>query len=295
MRPTGLREIANITVKVLSAIYERRIYRKARRVIVPSDGLSRELISVYGVDPARITVVAPPVNSAFHESDDSERHNARRQLGLSDTDTALLLVSAGDFGRKGLAPLLEAMADPSLAQVKLIVVGGLPGPRYSRLVRAMKLQDRVSFCGRHKSIEGFFWAADAFILPSRYEVFPAVTIEAACSGLPLITTHLNGVEEYAVDGITGFTIKECAAQAITDAIRQFLLLPHESRLEMGRNAHNAVRGYGMDRFVNSWNCVYSQSVSAGNRDAISGSETHWANRNPGAAPTNSKGYPATRG
>ena len=106
----------------------------------------------------------------------------------------------GNFRERALAFSIEnAGNDPRLIVVRLLVVGGTANPVYSELQPgSIKVQHRVGFCGRHDDIRPFFRAADAFVLPSRYEVFPAVTIEAAAGALPLITTRLNGVEEYAV-------------------------------------------------------------------------------------------------
>lgn len=258
-RSTGVREFINIAAKSVMSLYERRIYRKAIKLIVPSQGLLRELAVAHGIDEATIGVLAPPVNAAFREPDDAERVHSRRDLGLAEDDVVLLLVSAGDYARKGLAPLIEALCESRFAMVKLFVVGGMPGPKYRRQVIDRNLQDRVLFRGRHDQIQQFFWAADAFILPSKYEVFPAVTIEAACCGLPLITTPLSGVEEYAIDGFTGFTIKDCSAEAIAGSIDRFLQLPKPARRQLGRNASESVRGYGMERFLQSWNQIYSES------------------------------------
>jgi glycosyltransferase involved in cell wall biosynthesis len=68
---------------------------------------------------------------------------------------------------------------------------------------------------------------------------------------------LNGVEEYAIDGVTGFYIAEPAAASVADTIAKFFSLPESKRREMGREAHRAVRGFTAERFVRSWESIYS--------------------------------------
>ncbi len=256
------REVATLLTRLLYSVFERRVYRKAPVVVVPSAGLRRELIATHNIDGGKITVMYPPVNTPIRPPAAGERNKARKDLGIAESDIVLLLVSAGDFQRKGLLPLIDALADPRLAAARLLVVGGTPAAMYSERVRALNIQDRVGFCGRHDDIRPFFAAADAFVLPSRYEVFPAVTIEAAAGALPLITTRLNGVEEYAVEGVTGFTFADCTAGAIADAIAKFVALPPTARQAMGRHARDAVQIYRLDRFLKSWDDLYSQSGNA---------------------------------
>ena len=124
----------------------------------------------------------------------------------------LLLVAQGDFQRKGLAPLITALADARLASARLLVVGGTPSAMYRDQAEALRVQDRVTFCGRQGEHESVLPGGGCVCPPLKnMKFFPAVTIEAAASGLPLITTRLNGVEEYSVDSVTGFIIREVAA------------------------------------------------------------------------------------
>jgi glycosyltransferase involved in cell wall biosynthesis len=122
----------------------------------------------------------------------------------------------------------------------------------------MGIARRVTFVGVHADPRRFFWAADAFVLPSRYEVFPLVALEAAASGLPLITTNLNGVEEFARAGETGFFIREHSVTAIANAIHDFLALSPSQRAQLGENARAAVSCYGVREFVSKWESLYAR-------------------------------------
>jgi glycosyltransferase involved in cell wall biosynthesis len=257
-RLTRPREIAALISRFLNSAFERRIYRKAQVVIVPSAGLRRELIGAHKIDPDKISVFYPPVSTAIRQTSAEEKARVRCEMGISESEVVLLLVSLGDFQRKGLGPLIDALADPRLTCARLLIVGGTPPACYHDQARARGVGSRVEFCGKHENIQRFFSAADAFVLPSKYEVFPAVTIEAAGGALPVIATPLNGVEEYAVDGVTGFAIHDCSARAIADAVARFVSLSKPARLDMGLRAREAVQRFTLDRFIDSWDRLYSE-------------------------------------
>jgi glycosyltransferase involved in cell wall biosynthesis len=116
----------------------------------------------------------------------------REQLGLSSADTAALFVG-GDWERKGLDIAIQAVAQ---AGWKLIVVGRGDIGSWEECARAHGA--KVVFCGHLARPERIYCAADAFVLPSRYEGFALVAIEAAASGLPLLVTGATGAGALAV-------------------------------------------------------------------------------------------------
>lgn len=255
----SLRGIAGALVRQLNSFFERLAYRRAPLVVVPSNGLRRELVENYKVNLDRIHTLPHPVDMTIWPPTADEKAQIRSELNLSTSEIILVFAALGDFERKGLGILIDSLADPRLSSVKLLVVGGTDGSLAPYVERAKECgaHRRVAFCGKHPTIRRFLWAADAFVLPSRYEVFPAVVMQAACSGLPLITTSLNGVEEYAIEGSTGFEIRELTSAGIADAVACFLALPQELRRKMGSNARNAVSDYTVDRFMGSWDQMYS--------------------------------------
>lgn len=153
---TQPRAVVALVARYLNSLYERRIYRKAAVVVVPSGGLRRELIGAHGIDPGKIAIMHPPVNTPIRPPRPGERDQARTDLGIPESDTVFLLVALGDFQRKGLLPLIDALADARLATARLLVVGGNPPAMYRERAAARKVQDRVSFCGRHEDIGPFF-------------------------------------------------------------------------------------------------------------------------------------------
>ena len=243
---------------------EGHIYRRARFVVVPSKGLWRELAETHSIKNQQLMLIPNPVDLERYAADAGQRLTARPELDLKDGGIVLVFVALGHFERKGLGPLIEAMAVERLQDVRLLVVGGRANAtrQYKTRAEQLGLEQRVTFYGTHRDPRKFFWAADAFVLPSRYEVFPLVALEApAASGLPLITTHLNGVEEFAKAGETGFLIQDHSVLAIANAIHDFLALSPGQRARLGENARAAVSCYGVHAFVSAWENLYARLLA----------------------------------
>ena len=173
----------------------------------------------------------------------------------------LLFVALGHFERKGLPLVLESLRNLNDLAVRLIVVGGLPDliSEYRRRASALGLASRVRFEGMQSDLRRYYWAADAFVFPSCYEVFPLVALEAAAAGLPLLVTHLNGVEEMLADRQNGLLLERSVA-GVTAGIQQWLELGDGERSSMRRLARQSAQRYSVDRFVAAWRIFYEELV-----------------------------------
>jgi glycosyltransferase involved in cell wall biosynthesis len=170
-------------------------------------------------------------------------------------------VALGQFERKGLPFVLQALATPGMERFKLIVVGGEPGLIAQYTERAAKYQvgDRVIFAGMQSDVRPYFWSVDAFVFPSLYEGFPLVTLEAAACGLPIVVSHLYGVEEMLVDGDNGILV-ETSVDGVRRGLERFLSLSPSARHAMGQGARQAVSIYSEEHFVAAWRAFYLKLV-----------------------------------
>jgi glycosyltransferase involved in cell wall biosynthesis len=259
----SLRGISRALNGFLHRVWEGALYRRSPQLVVPSQGLRRELGEYCHVGDSAMTVLSNPVDLDYYLSSTEERTSAKQNLGVDTAEVVLVFVALGHFERKGLGPLIDSLANPLLKGVKLLVVGGSVDSTaaYRKRAKRQKVDQQVVFCGPQTDIRKFLRAADAFVLPSRYEVFPLVALEAAASGLPLITSQLNGVEEFALSGTTGFVLQEIDAGAIGDAIDRLRTTSPEERQRMGRNARSAVEKYGIRQFAAAWDQVLSTRLA----------------------------------
>ncbi len=108
------------------------------------------------------------------------RQAFRHSLGIDDQDLVGLFVALGQFQRKGLPLLLQALGTPGMERFKLIVVGGQPDliARYGEEAAKHQLSNRVKFVGMQGDVRPYLRSSDVFVFPSLYETFSLVTYEA---------------------------------------------------------------------------------------------------------------------
>ncbi|MBC8106519.1 MAG: glycosyltransferase family 4 protein [Anaerolineae bacterium] len=260
LKSRGLRSVLRFWDHFLHSMLEPIVYRRARSVVVPSRGLQRELVDEFPNTAPKLSVLANPVRvDHMKRPADFDRSNVRRSLGLADDDVVLLFTALGHFERKGLPLLLEALASIKNPSLKLVVVGGESDlvRNYQTKITAMGLNGRVNFAGMQKDVRPYLWMADAFALPSAYEVFPLVVLEAAAAGVPIIVTPLNGVEEFCVDGVNGLVIERSAA-GCRAGIERFAGMSADARAQLGRHAQQDVLKYSVEEFHANWRNIYER-------------------------------------
>jgi glycosyltransferase involved in cell wall biosynthesis len=248
----------------LHAWMEGFTYPRASQVVVPSRGLARELKTEFPFIENRLTVLPNPINlKRLEMPEEFDRQAFRRGLGMEDEDLVGLFVALGQFERKGLPLLLQALE--GTRGVKLIVVGGEPDliTRYGQEVARHQLGDRVKFVGMQADVRPYLWSSDVFVFPSLYETFSLVTYEAAASGLPIVVSQLYGVEDLVKDGENGFLI-ETSAAGVREGLERVLRLNPDARAAMGQQARLAASVCSEEHFVEAWRAFYRRrDVPAG--------------------------------
>jgi glycosyltransferase involved in cell wall biosynthesis len=106
-------------------------------------------------------------------------------------------------------------------------------------------------------VRPYLWSSDVFIFPSLYETFSLVTYEAAASGLPIVVSHLYGVEDLLQDGDNGFLI-ETSVAGVSNGLQRILSLSHAARHAMGERARQAASACSEEHFVDAWRALYSR-------------------------------------
>ena len=99
----------------------------------------------------------------------------------------------------------------------------------------------VQYHGYQSDMKQVYAMAHCVVLPSYHEGMSNVLLEAAASGRPLITSDIPGCREAVEDGVTGLLCPTRDADALYQAMRQFLMLPAERRAEMGREGRERIK------------------------------------------------------
>jgi glycosyltransferase involved in cell wall biosynthesis len=258
--PSAVRGMLRWLDHRLHASLEPWVFRRVKRIVVPSPGLARELQSEYRPAAGKLSVVANPIDlSRMQPPAGFDRQAQRAQLGFDEDDLVVVFSALGHFERKGLPILLdavEALGDPTL---RLLVVGGQPDlvRTYAREVDARGIAEAVRLVGMQADIRPFLWAADLLALPSAYEAWPLVVLEAAAAGMPLLVTRLHGVEDLVRDGHNGLLVDR-TTDSVADGLRRFGRLSGEERRAMGAHSRASARPYETGQFTAAWSELYSQ-------------------------------------
>jgi D-inositol-3-phosphate glycosyltransferase len=210
---------------------EIRIAAGADRIVASNLVERADLVWHVGADPGRVRVIPCGVDVELFRP--RPQAAARARLGL-DAEHVLLFV-----GRltpiKGLETLLRALAvlrsdGFAASRVALLVVGGTKGDsddgaHLRRLAQDLGVAAWVDFRGPQpqEALTDYYAAADLCIMPSRYESFGMVALEAMASGLPVIASRAGGLAVTVQDGATGRLVPEGDVTALARAVTGFLV------------------------------------------------------------------------
>ncbi len=217
---------------------EQRIFgpNGVRRVIVQSQLDARLLRDYFGVDESRICQIINGVDTTtFHPGVRAERAAVRAEWKI-EADVPLLVFASMDFRGKGLDSVLAALARLKHRETRLLVLGQGKASSFNRQAKSLGIEHRVIFAGRQSAIQRFYGAADLFVLPTIYEPFPNVNLEAMACGTPVITTATAGGAEIIQEGSNGYLIPDAwSVDILADRIDDHLSLP-SSRLQIMSDA-----------------------------------------------------------
>ena len=180
-----------------------------------------------------------------------DRPTGRAKIGVEPEKQ--LVMYAGRFDeRKGIETLVRAVAREEVKRhenLKLMIVGGsTPGEkdgmernRIGDLVRELGIEDITEFTGRvqHEDLASYYAAADVCVVPSHYEPFGLVAIEAMASRTPVVASDVGGLKFSVADRETGLLVPPQDEAAFAGAIDSILSDP-QWREELGTNARKRV-------------------------------------------------------
>jgi UDP-glucose:(heptosyl)LPS alpha-1,3-glucosyltransferase len=223
----------------VAAACESMMYgrRRLKSVIAVSSGTGREVVAAYRVDAKLVSVVPNAVDERVRAAD-SDRNRLRAEIrarhGIAEQAAVVLFVAAGDWKRKGLQVALEGLALLKNGDARFLIVGYDDIDFYTSEARRLGVDERVVFCGFRADVDAYYAAADIFLYPSAYEAMALVGIEAAAAGLAVLTTKINGSEDFIRDGQNGLFVRPDPAD-IAEKL-ELLLADGPLRTRLGHEA-----------------------------------------------------------
>lgn len=259
-----LRDSASLSPDV-RVYHETRIVQWANHLIAATTAEQTQLLWLYRADRRKISIIPPGVNTLRFQPVPVVA--AKHQLGLP-LDEQLLLFVGRIEPLKGVDSILQALAvihqrSPQLlAAARFIIVGGDTSTmdagelaRLRQLGSQLGLSHLIEFLGaKDQSLLPLYYsAALAVIMPSDYESFGLVALEAMACGTPVIASQVGGLAYLIRDGETGFLVPVRDPAILADRITT-LLTDVEQRKQMGQAAAALARQY-------SWSAIADQLLS----------------------------------
>ncbi len=241
---------------------ERDVVAAADRLIAANPVEYGHLVDLYGADPHKIRIVPCGVDvDLFHPI---PRHEARAVLGLDSGQYVLFVGRLEPL--KGLDVLIEAFSilKQQGSRARLLIAGGnLDGEVAQNLrscVNTFHLTENVRFLGAidQQELPYYYSAADLCAMPSFYESFGMVAIEAMACATPVVASRAGGLQFTVRHGETGYLVAPGNAVALAEAIT--MVLDDDARRDqMGAAAVEAAQAYSWDKVARSILSIYLES------------------------------------
>jgi D-inositol-3-phosphate glycosyltransferase len=253
---------------------EGEIMRFSDRLVAATPLEKNHMTWLYGADPNKIEIVPPGVDlSRFKSMDQRE---ARIHIGIPPDDRMILFV-----GRiqplKGIDTLIRALAlakrkEPELSQnLCLSIIGGGPDSasgieqqeldRLNALRTDLDITDLVTFVGARDqdNLVYYYAAAETVVMPSHYESFGMVALEAMACGTPVIASDVGGLSFSIENGFNGFLVPGRDPTALANKIVLLLKYP-DLRDQLSEQAQTWVKRYSWVHIADEIEAVFDDVV-----------------------------------
>jgi D-inositol-3-phosphate glycosyltransferase len=256
---------------------EKRILTRADRVIVATLAEQTQLRFLYKASDRKLEIIPPGVDTSHFYPIPADE--AKQFLGLKPWDRMVLFVGRIE-PLKGVDTLIRAMAcvklKTQLGPVHLAIIGGEPDAdpalmtaemaRLQRLSDDLCMGQTVVFLGKRgqDTLPYYYCAAEVLVMPSHYESFGMVALEAMACGTPVIASEVGGLGFLVQDGETGFTIPNGDPEILCDKL-SLLLGNAPLRSQMGERAAEVAQDYSWQNIARQVVDVYEEllKVKAG--------------------------------
>jgi D-inositol-3-phosphate glycosyltransferase len=237
---------------------EKRVLAAADRLIAATPAELAQLQWLYGCDTSKISIIPPGVDlTHFYPI---RKEEAREYAGIPLNDRNILFVGRVE-PLKGIDTLLQSISMMTgfgivnRKTLSVTIIGGEPDAPEGELTREMArlhelrarygIGDVVTFLGKRSqdTLPYYYSAADAVVMPSHYESFGMVALEAMACGTPVVASEVGGLAFLIKDGETGFHIRDDSPDELCDRLTA-LITNLTLREQMGRNARQHAQQYG---------------------------------------------------
>ena len=228
----------------------------ARKIIALSSGVARFYTEVLRINPGKVVVI-PHAHQVVQE---------RCTVFSPNASSPIIGTVANLTEQKGLPYLIKAAAivlkSHPEAQFHFVGEGHLRNS-LQQYIEALGVTENVKLLGFQPNAAALMSTFDIFVLPSLWEPFGLVLLEAMANGLPIIATDVDGVADVVLDGQTGILVPPADPEALAMAIRRLIEHPDLAR-EMGRRGwERCATEFNVENMVKRIAGVYDEVAALG--------------------------------
>jgi len=201
---------------------ENETVSDCRRVIVATEKEKQDISFYYDAFPGKVDVVPCGVNMELFRPHD--RLASRQKLGLTENKIVLFVGRIDPL--KGIEQLIRSVSLlKNQESLRLIVIGGDAGSlaeveKLQKLAASLDIAERITFQGivKQEALSLYYSAADVCVVPSYYESFGLVPLEALACGTPVVATDVGDLRNIIREGESGYIIPDNSPEKLAAAV-----------------------------------------------------------------------------
>ena len=198
----------------------------------------------------------PGVGVNLKQFSNEQTVNLKLEHGLSDDCRTVL--SVGELNEnKNQKVIIRALAYANDNNIHYFLAGNGPlREELESLSKKLCVDKQVHFLGYRRDLISIYNAVDLFVLPSYREGLGMASIEAMSFGLPIITSNKHGINDYSVDGVSGFKFDPDDYKGFASGIKK-VLYDDALRLKMGENNKITAQKFSLESSINKMSEIYN--------------------------------------
>jgi glycosyltransferase involved in cell wall biosynthesis len=227
---------------ILRIHLDRKAFHQTRLIFAASRMMKDEIIHFYDVDPLRIHVLYPPLNTEiFRRELKLRQYELKKKHGMDPEKITFLFVSVS-HKRKGLDLLVRIFNSLDISRFELIIAGDRAN---------LKLYPNIHELGYHRSMQELYSAADITIHPALFEPFGQIVSESLQCGTPVMVSSNTGAKEIITEA-TGWVIPDFEPETWIRVITALDLRKIRIPADFARSHHLTLEQH-CDEMISVWN------------------------------------------
>jgi len=251
---------------------EKKVISSANRIIAATLAEKSQLEFLYETPSSKIAVIPPGVDTRhFYPIPKDE---AKEVVGIPEKTHTILFVGRIE-PLKGIDNLIQAISiiqkrgELQCCPHDLVIIGGEPNAkpeemnaemaRLQDMVETLQIENFVIFLGKQdqQMLPYYYSAAEVVVMPSHYESFGMVALEAMACGTPVVASQVGGLAFLVRDGETGFVVPGNDVQALANRLVE-LIKNQELRNKLGNQSTKYAQLYSWENISEKIAEVYKQ-------------------------------------